>query len=772
MPVSGIACQSRDEVVRRRIELAGVVQGVGFRPFVYKLASTWGIKGYVLNSGEGVVIDAEGKRGNLEQFLRELKDNPPPLSNITHYHQIEMLPAGYTVFEIIDSIAGNKKEVLVPPDVAVCAECAREIFNPADRHYCYPFTNCTNCGPRFTIIREVPYDRPKTSMSSFQMCSLCESEYHNPGDRRFHAQPIACSACGPQVEIVDASGKTVTGGESWLNVCWDMIKSGKIIALKSLGGFHLVCDAKNKEALKTLRKKKRRPAKPFAIMCRNLEAVRNYCLVEEKEAAVLTSVQAPIVILKKREPCALPEELSPGLKTLGVMLPYTPLHLLLFSGPFDVLVMTSGNHSGLPLVKNNSVALTELGGIADCFVFHNREIINRCDDSVVQVIDSEIFFFRRSRGYVPYPVPIHRKNTNLVILGIGGEMKNSFCLLKGEQAFISQHIGEIDSIEGEQNLKECLDGFQRLLGIKPEVVACDAHPFYLSSELAFRIPARAHIRVQHHHAHLASCLAENGISDEEVIGVILDGTGYGLDGTLWGFEILIGGYRRFRRLCHLAYVPLPGGDAAIRQPWRSAVSYLLTFLGDEGKKAASVVFRGVVNSKDIDIIGNMIGSSFNSPLSSSCGRLFDAVSALLGICLENTYEGQAAIELGEMVSEDNSPNISLYHYEIKDNVIMPGEIIRGVVKDILDGLPARVISTKFHHTLAVVIVDAVSRIGGATRIKKVALSGGTWNNRYLFRTVKNMLSNRGFEVLYHRQVPAGDGGISLGQAVIADWGWI
>jgi len=761
------------KIVHYRIIIKGIVQGVGFRPFVYNRARAWGIKGAVLNSAQGVIIEAEGDEKDVKCFLRELRESPPPLAVISSCQEIEMPPAGYRSFEILTSDTGVDKEALVPPDVATCPDCTREIFDPQDRHYMYPFTNCTNCGPRFTITREIPYDRPKTSMACFEMCEQCFREYHDPGDRRFHAQPVACPACGPRVEVLDRQGEKVAGRDDWLHACWDILREGKIIAVKGLGGFHLTCDAKNKEAVEALRRRKGRDNKPFAVMCRDLSTVQKYCIAGEEEIELLTSSEAPIVILRKNLHCempgrGLPEVLAPGLKTLGVMLPYTPLHLLLFRGPFDILVMTSGNYTGLPLVITNSSAISELKEIADYFLCHNREIVNRCDDSLVQVIDGETHVLRRSRGYVPHPVHVPRRGDMPVVLGAGGEMKNNFCLLKKNQAFLSQYIGEIDSQEGEENLLTSLLNFQQLIGVVPDIVAYDAHPGYASSRVARQIPARAYVEVQHHHAHLASCMAENGLEDEEVIGVVLDGTGYGTDGHLWGFEILTGSYDGFQRWFHLAYVPLPGGEAAIRQPWRTAVAYLLAFLGEEGKKYARMIFP----DKNMDVLEKMVEKKFNSPLSSGCGRLFDAVSALLGICLENTYEGQAAIELGEAVMIPAEWNkLQPYPYEIKEGIILPGKIIGGIINDKMDGVPVEIISTRFHETLVSIIGDVVSRVSSATCLKKVALSGGTWQNQYLFRAAKKFFSARGYQVLYHRQVPANDGGIALGQVMIAQRRW-
>ncbi|BAF59877.1 MAG: carbamoyltransferase HypF [Pelotomaculum sp.] len=757
------------KTARYHVLIRGVVQGVGFRPFVYNLARRWAIKGSVLNTPTGVIIDAEGEEKNITLFLKEIQENPPRLSKITFFQAHELPVRGYTSFQILSSETGAGKDALVPPDVATCTECREEIFDKNDRHYAYPFTNCTNCGPRFTIIREIPYDRPNTAMAPFSMCSECAGEYGNPGNRRFHAQPVACPGCGPQVEVRDRNGKIAAGKENWLQKCWEIIQKGNILALKGLGGFHLTCDARNKEAIAALRQRKGRDAKPFAVMCRDLETAEKYCLLDKREREILSSPQAPIVILRRKPDAELPEELAPGLNTLGVMLPYTPLHLLLFSGPFDLLVMTSGNYSGLPLVKDNARALNELGQIADYFLLHNRDIVNRCDDSLVRVIDGETHIIRRSRGYVPHPIPVLRQPGGPVILGAGGEMKNCFCLLKNDLAFMSQYIGEIDSVEGEENLFASLINFQRLIGAVPEIVAYDAHPGYASARVARLIPAREYLAVQHHHAHFASCMAENGMGNEEAIGVILDGTGYGPDGTLWGFEIIAGSYTKFRRVIHLAGVPLPGGEIAIRQPWRTAAAYLIHFLGARGKQAAESIFK----DKNLDVLEKMIVKGFNSPLSSGCGRLFDAVAAILGVCLENTYEGQAAIELGELIREDRGSTASLaYPYEIKNGVIAPGTMIAGIIKDRLSGTPAEIISTRFHNTVAAMVIEAVETVSLNLNLKKVVLSGGTWQNHYLFRLVKKTLEKRGYRVLYHRRVPANDGGIALGQAMIAHWRWL
>ncbi len=497
-------------------------------------------------------------------------------------------------------------------------------------------------------------------------------------------------------------------------------------------------------------------------MCRNLETIQKYCIVGEAEKAALLSPAAPIVILERKPGCALPYALAPGLNSVAVMVPYSPLHILLLQGPCDTLVMTSGNRTGLPLTIDNERAFRDLGQVADFFLLHNREIVNRCDDSLLQVVDGETQFLRRSRGYVPHPIHVTPKQPSPVVLGIGGEMKNSFCLLRGDEAFMSQYIGEIGNLEGEENLRMSLLGFQRLIGAEPEIVAFDAHPEYSSAAVARSIPARCHVPVQHHHAHFASCLAENGFDGNEAIGVILDGTGYGTDGSLWGFEVLSGGYADFTREYHLAYVPLPGGEKAIREPWRTACAYLVQILGEEGKDQAQALFP----DRPVDAVVRMAAQGFNSPLSSGCGRLFDAVSALLGICLDCTYEGQAAIELGEWgrkAEEEHRP----YPYRIEAGLLIPDEIILAILADLADKTPVPAIAHRFLHTIACAVCDLVERVSAMTGVRTVALSGGTWQNPTLFQTARRMLLEQGFQVLYHRLVPANDGGIALGQAMVA-----
>lgn len=756
----------KEELICLRVEVKGIVQGVGFRPFVYNLAEKYGLKGWVNNSGQGVTIELEGPEDTVQEFLREMKSRPPRLAKITGIITTRRPSNGYINFQIIKSNPTGEKGTLISPDMAVCNDCRREIFDPADRHYRYPFTNCTNCGPRFTIIRDVPYDRERTSMSDFLMCHECRHEYQDPGDRRFHAQPNACPNCGPRVTLVDRTGRELTG--HWEANFKQLITGGKIIAVKGLGGFHLACNAKCGETIEKLRRRKNRPYKPFAVMCRDLTTVKKYCRVNEQEARRLTSPEAPIVILERREDSCLPGSLAPNTNTLGVMLPYTPLHLLLFDTELEIMVMTSGNASDLPLEKDNRRAMEQLGSIADFFLLHDREIHNGCDDSLVRIIKNQLHFYRRSRGFAPRPILVPDAGSKSAVLGMGGEVKNTFCLLQGNKAFLSQHLGEMTFLEGIDYFLTSLASLQKVTNIQPRTIAYDLHPHYGISALARKLPAKFRISVQHHHAHMAACMAENGL-DQEVIGVICDGTGYGTDGCIWGFEILTGDYLGFERKYHLSYLPLPGGENAIKKAWRMGVAYLYQYLGQEGLELAFDLFPQ--KKSEIILTVKMLGQNFNSPLTSSCGRLFDAVSALLGICLENTYEGQAAVELGELAGAAVKGR---YPFVMSDGVINPGPMIEGIVHDLRSGVDSGVIATLFHNTLIAMVIEAATRVGKQTGLDKVVLSGGSFQNKYFFLGVSQRLEDTGFRVYYHRQVPANDGGISPGQAMIAarrqQWG--
>ena len=748
----------------------GTVQGVGFRPFIYNLAKKLNLKGWVLNSTKGLEVHVEGQPQELEEFVQIVKQEPPRLARITSMEVKETDYCGYTDFVIRGSSQEAETDVLVPPDTAVCSDCGHEVFDPSDRHYLYSFTNCTNCGPRFTIVRDFPYDRKNTTMSVFPMCENCSKEYHDPADRRFHAQPVACPQCGPRIIFTDSQGQLITG--DWREEYTRRIKEGAIVGIKGLGGFHLACDAHNSSAIAALRERKGRPAKPLAVMARDLETAKKYCCVSVQEEELLAGVEAPIVILDKLDSFDLPHNLAPNLKTLGVMLPYTPMHLMLFDIDIDLLVMTSGNPSGMPLEKDNCEAIEGLGHIADYFLMHNRDIENRTDDSVVRVVNGMLKFYRRSRGYVPQPVPVPiDPDYPAVVFGAGGEMKNSFCLVKEDgSAYPSQYMGEIDTLEAMDNYRDSLDKFQRFLEVKPQIVGYDLHPGYNSSKLALEIPATHKFPVQHHHAHLASVMAENDLS-EPVIGVILDGTGYGADGHIWGCEFLTGNYLDFTRHAHLSYIPLIGGERAVKNPWLVTLAYLIKYFGhEEGVRLARDIFGEGYN---IQASAQLLASGINCPLASSTGRLFDAVSALLGVCRTTTYEGQAAIELGELALEVTADDYGSMFVENRERpyILSAESIFKGLLQDIKEGAGPELMSTKFHNSLVRTVCDTVDAISRDTGIAKIVLSGGTFHNEYLGAKVQEQLEKKDYCVYTHQFLPTNDGGISLGQAAVAYWRW-
>jgi len=762
---------------RWRITLRGTVQGVGFRPFVYQLATRLGVDGWVRNETGGVTVEAEGEGERLSRLLAGLVAEAPPLARVADVAVERLEPVGLTGFAILSSQGGTEVRALVPPDAALCSACRAELFDPIDRRHGYPFINCTHCGPRFTITAALPYDRPQTSMAAFPLCSDCAREYHDPRDRRFHAQPVACPACGPKAWYLRSGEEPRT---DWREAAALDLARGLVVAVRGLGGFHLACDALNPAAVARLRQRKRRPHKPLAVMARDLEAVRRYCVVTPEEEALLTSPAAPIVLLRVREGTGplLPDTLAPGSRTLGVMLPYTPLHVELFrAAETDLLVMTSGNRSGLPLARDNAQALADLGDVADGFLLHDREIVNRCDDSVVRVMAGGPVFFRRSRGYVPLPVPVPVPGGNLrhpVVLGAGGEMKNTFCLLAGGQAFLSQHIGELDTREGQAFYREALERLCRFLNLTPDVIAYDPHPGYQISRIARGLPGR-HVAVQHHHAHLAAVLAEHGVV-EEAVGIVLDGTGYGSDegegGRLWGGEVLRGDLRSCRRLAHLGYIPLPGGEAAIREPWRTGAALLHLAFGEaEALALAERLFPG----RPVRTVLALIQRGLNTPLACGAGRWLDGAAALLGMCAVSTYEGHAAIALSDAAE---GVAAGPYPWRVADGVIDLLPAVRALVADRLAGVPPAVAGARFQAALADAVAEAALVAGGravgrgcagGAPVTRVALGGGAFQNPSLLERVRARLEAAGCEVLIPRQAPPGDGGLSLGQAVVALW---
>jgi len=776
------------------ISVRGIVQGVGFRPFVYGLAVKHNLKGWVYNTSEDVKIEVEGKAEAVGQFEQELQTKAPPLAYIENiaveYHR----PVGYKSFEIRKSQAQRGKYQLVSPDVATCQACLDEILNPEDRRYRYPFTNCTNCGPRFTIIEGMPYDRASTTMRYFKMCPRCQAEYDNPLDRRFHAQPNACPKCGPRVQLVDNRGNVVSGSDP-IVAAGQLLREGKIVAVKGLGGFLLACDATNDGAVRALRARKNRPSKPFAVMVATLEEARKHCYVLPEEEKLLTSPQSPIVLMIWKAGSSVSREVAPNLWFLGVMLPYTPLHHVLLRDTGLPLVMTSGNLSEEPIARDNDEALRRLSGIADYFLVHNRDIYSRYDDSVAMVERGTGQLLRRARSYAPYPIRLPFKTRQ--VLGCGAEEKNTFCLTRDNYAFVSQHIGDMENMETLEHFDNTISLYKRLFRIEPELIAHDMHPDYLATKYAQELGAEGMklVPVQHHHAHVASCLADNGL-EGPVIGVAFDGTGMGADGNIWGGEFLVADYHDSRRAGHLEYLPLPGGDAAIKKPYRTAIGYVLTLLGEEGlndvtgspgfirTKQSHGVPVTQVTEVEMEVIKRQIERKINSPLTSSMGRLFDAISALLGIRGEVDYEGQAAVEL-EMAAyssvlargvsdETVSTARESYPYRIVEDegvrIVRLKDLLSAVIEDLQHGVSRGRVSVRFHNTVAEVTNEMCRLLADETGITRVALSGGVFQNRLLLRKTTSLLENSGLQVFTHRQVPCNDGGVSLGQAVIANFG--
>ena len=766
----------RQSLKSASISVRGIVQGVGFRPFVYGLAVEHNIKGWVYNTSEDVKIEVEGETEAVEQFERELETKAPPLAHIESVTIEHHPPLGYKNFEIRQSQAQEGKYQLISPDVATCQACLGELLNPEDRRYRYPFTNCTNCGPRFTIIEDMPYDRPQTTMRYFQMCSQCQAEYDNPLDRRFHAQPNACPKCGPEVELVDNQGNLITSIESGSNpiaAASQLLKEGKIVAIKGLGGFLLACDATNDTAVKTLRQRKKRSSKPFAIMVTDVGEAGRHCYVSPEEENLLTSPQSPIVLMRWREDSSVSREVAPNLRFLGIMLPYTPLHHILLRDTGLPLVMTSGNLSEEPIARDNDEALRRLSGIADFFLIHNRDIYSRYDDSVAIVERGTSQLIRRARSYAPYPIRLSFETRQ--VLGCGAEEKNTFCLTKDNYAFLSQHIGDMENMETLEHFDSTISLYKRLFHVEPEIIAHDLHPDYLATKYAQELGESGIklISVQHHHAHIASCLADNGL-ESPVIGVAFDGTGMGVDGNIWGGEFLVADYRNFRRVGHLEYLPLPGGATAIKRPYRTAIGYILTLLGEDAL-SRDLPVMSEADDIEIEVIKRQLERRINSPLTSSMGRLFDAISALLGIRGEIDYEGQAAVEL-EMAAyeEDDAHDQESYPYHIVEDeglrIVRLRDLLSAVIEDLHQGISRGRISVRFHNTVARMINEMCHLIADETPMGSgVALSGGVFQNRLLLRKTVSLLESSGFQVFTHRQVPCNDGGISLGQAVIANF---
>ena len=747
-----------------RLTINGIVQGVGFRPFVYQLARRHGLTGEVANTATGVSLMLEGPAERIQCFIDDLPRRKPPLAHIVEMSQTKATLEGFTAFSIVKSRESATRATLISPDVMVCDECLAEMRDPADRRFGYPFINCTNCGPRYTIIDDIPYDRPKTSMRHFTMCPACQAEYDDPDNRRFHAQPNACPVCGPRVTLCDAQGKIIET-EDPIAAAARRIRDGRIVAVKGLGGFHLAVDALNEEAVRRLRRRKHREEKPLALMCDSLARIRSIARVNPDEERLLTSIQRPIVLLARKADTPIAASVAPNNRCFGIMLPYAPLHHLLLDAGFTALVMTSANLSEEPIAIDNNEAVERLAGIADDFLIHDRDIYLRSDDSIVRHSAGCMRPLRRSRGYVP--IPVFLKDKLPPVLACGAELKNTVCLTRGSQAFVSQHIGDLENRATDDFFRLTIAHLKRILDIAPEIVACDLHPDYLSTRYAREALDLPVVAVQHHHAHIAACMAENK-ADGPVIGLAFDGTGLGTDGTIWGGEVLVADYQRFIRAAHLQTVPMPGSAAAIREPWRMALGHLRAAFTD-APDLTDLPLGRFADPRQTRIVIQMMEKGINSPLTSSLGRLFDAVAAIVGLRGRVAFEGQAAMEL-ETITDDAESGRYAFSWENNGDgpmVIPSAPIIQAVVEDVRDGQSPAVISARFHNTL-VALFDALCReLRGRTGIDQVALSGGVFQNDRLLTGLSTTLEKSGFNVLTHRLVPANDGGLSLGQAVVA-----
>ena len=770
-----------EQLTRTSVRVEGIVQGVGFRPFVYSLATGLGLRGFVGNDSDGVFAEVEGPVADISRFLLGLERDPPPLARIERVTATAMPPGGPAGFVIVASRAGGPRRTLISADSATCADCLRELADPADRRFGYPFINCTNCGPRYTIVRDVPYDRPFTTMAPFAMCEQCAAEYHDPGNRRFHAQPICCPACGPRLTLVPAGAGDISAAGEAVRAAAALLLAGRVLAVKGLGGYHLAVDATSERAAATLRARKQREDKPFAVLVADLAQARELAEVDAAAAGLLTSAARPIVLLPRRADAAIATgtgggavagggaiaggaaglaiaaSVAPGSRQLGVMLPYTPLHHLLVAAVGRPVVLTSGNRSDEPIAYRDQDALARLGEIADGFLRHDRAIHIRTDDSVAVLVRGKPALQRRSRGYVPEPITVHPGFARPV-LACGAELKNTFCLGKGKHAVMSQHIGDLENAETLASYREGIAHLRRLFDIEPVLVAHDLHPDYLSTRYALDLPDVDLIAVQHHHAHIASCLADNGTGGP-VIGVAFDGTGYGSDGTIWGGEFLIADLVSFERAGHLAPVPMPGGAAAIRAPWRMAAAYL-----DGYPHQLDVARR---NERHWSLVQDMARKNINSPLTSSAGRLFDAVAALLGVRDTVSYEGQAAIELEQLAAPGVLDGYRAGLEQHRLFWIKGGDLVLAAAEQSAAGERREVIAARFHHGVAAAIEAGCVLARERTGLGTVALSGGVFQNSLLVHATVRRLEAAGFLVLTHARVPCNDGGISLGQAVIA-----
>jgi len=754
-------------IVNKRLHITGIVQGVGFRPAVFNLARRFQLTGWVLNNAQGVEIELHGSDQNVQAFIQDLQQSPPPLAVIDSF-MIEDAPCQvHTGFQIHHSQDDPSDFLPVSPDLNICPDCRRELFDPSDRRYRYPFINCTNCGPRFSIVTGIPYDRPNTSMAGFALCPDCAKEYQDPANRRFHAQPIACPLCGPQVWY-EEHGQKLAEREDAIQAARKALAEGKILAVKGLGGFHLACDAQNSQTVEKLRLRKRRSGKPFALMAFDLETIKEYASVSPEEKKLLTSPMAPAVLLETTEAGkALARLVAPDQNRLGFMLPYTPLHLLLLEpaeGFPKVLVMTSGNLSEEPIAYSNAEAQRRLSTLADGFLLHDRPIHTRIDDSVVSVIEGVPHIQRRARGYAPLPLQI--PTAAIQALACGTELKNTFCLTRDHYAFVSHHIGDLENRETLTAFEDAIRHYENIFRIKPEILAADMHPDYPASRYARKRASEENlplVEVQHHHAHIVSSMAENGLKPQDtVIGLAFDGTGYGTDGAIWGGELLLANWESFERVYHLEYMPLPGGDAAVRKPARMALSLLLQAGIDPDSFPFS--FHQALDLDERSAVANQVRAGFNTPKTSSLGRLFDGVAALIGLHQQISYEAQNAIALETIADPEEQ---SGYDFPIEDGQILVSPVVRAIVEDLKQKVSPALISARFHNGLTGCAVLVSEQVRAQTGLRQVVLSGGVWQNKTLIRQTITALSASGFEVFWPHKLPTNDGGVSLGQALVA-----
>ncbi|MDD5011342.1 MAG: carbamoyltransferase HypF [Phycisphaerae bacterium] len=753
---------------RKKITVQGQVQGIGFRPFIYTLAAELNLTGFVYNYTQGVIIEMQGEKDNIEKFIVRLKNAPKekPLLKITALDLADIEPtAGEKTFEIRQSESDGIISAEVAADITVCEDCLAEMFDKNDFRYRYPFINCTNCGPRYSIIKSIPYDRPNTTMSVFPMCDKCSQQYENVEDRRFHAQPVACPVCGPKIKLCSSKGGEIeNNSDKVISKTVQLLQEGKIVAIKGLGGFHLACDAENNDAVKNLRQRKLRDANPFAMMAADLEKIRQFAIVDKKAEEILRGIESPIVLLPKKEPNTIASSVAEGVNTFGFMLPFTPLHHLIFAeGKLNALVMTSGNICDEPLICRDDEAIEKLGNIADAFLFYERVIYRQVDDSIVHIIKDEPVLLRRSRGFVPRAF-ISKNSASADIFAVGADLKNTFCFVKKNRYIVSEHIGDMADASVYKHWLNSIEHLRKLIKVEPSIVACDMHPGYLSSQYSRRLKKDKLIEVQHHWAHIASVLAEHN-RDEKVIGLVADGTGYGTDGTIWGCECLIASLEDFQRFGHLSYYPLAGGDAAAKEAIRPIIGLMKKY----GLSIPDSILDEIEpDRKKRDTIAEQIGKNINVVKTSSLGRLFDAASALCGLGSRNNFEAQLPMAL-EAIADMRTREF--YPFELKNEngtaMVEIGDMLKAIAADRIGKVDKTVISAKFHNTIAEFFLALARQGRDKTGINTAAVSGGVFCNRFLSERLIELLQNDGFEVLFNRFVPANDGGISLGQAAIA-----